>query len=222
MFKFGKTETTSPNKGAFEFDGEAYKIFDDVYLSSASTVESTKGVLLKLNFDTELCRYEHTEWPLDEASTVREEKGDWIKPSAFDQFSVKMLHILSALAPDVVKQINAGEHPISEGDHDWPALASLFAEEFSKVAGEDKKFRFKLSNYKGKVGIERYVANLNSAGNPYPKSNFFGGPEVMLDKNEAKKNAEAAAAGSAQASVDTPLAGGLEGGGLSIGSDLPF
>jgi hypothetical protein len=168
----------------------------------------TKYDVLKLKFENEEGVFEDTIFPPKLPEGAVRKTDPYLSPSEVEELMAKLRHYISALNPDLDKQIEAGTKTLAAKD--WNQLRAVMVKALEK--GVNKEIQLKLmANNKNMAVVPGYILAISKNGNTYLRTKFIGDKVTFTDKEIEKMSKQASAKPTDMASVI---------GGKSASSDL--
>lgn len=140
-------------------------------------------------------------------------------PSQAEQFLCKLMHIISALAPDVFEKIQTGKVKFEAGD-DFDLLIRMVKKILDPKVGTE--VQIKLVPNGRFVGFPGFPARIDKNGNLYLSTSFIGQDLTLSAWEKAQIDKANTAKPTDMATRDTKELDDLDTEGTSDDDDLPF
>lgn len=142
----------------------------------------------------------------DKDAGVRKKTQYGENPSQYESFMMKVKHLISAVAPDLLEAMQKGEVVFTpKGKSDLFKQYTLFLEEALKpYEGATTSIKL-VKNNKGEAQMPPFFASVSRDGGVYMKTNFIGTNLSFTTKEKEAIDRETAAKPSAMPSVSTDL-----------------
>lgn len=156
----------------------------------AQVGNETKYDVLKLKFENEEGTFEDTIFPPKLPEGAVRKTDPYVAPSDVEELMAKLRHYISALNPELDKQIESGTKTLAAKD--WNQLRGVVIKALS--TGINKEVQLKLlNNGKNMAVVPGFILGISKAGATYLRTKFIGDKLMFTDK-EIERMSKAAGA----------------------------
>jgi hypothetical protein len=160
----------------------------DVEMTSvemATIGKDTTYDVVNINFTNKDGEYQETIFCPDLKTAMQRQPNNFggENPSAMEQLTARIRHMIAALNPDLDKKIEAGEKSLSAKD--WNAFRKLIVDSLKPGLNKPVQLKLVIDN-KGRAVTPGFLLSISKAGNLYFTTNFIGEKVTFTDKELEK------------------------------------